>query len=175
MARRTLRSRRQRLLWIPFVHPSSGLTTVASGALVSFDMTTALFARFPEMRNYTIVRTLMEVWAQPLGGGNSNGLSPFACGITLVSLQAFAAGVGSVPDPEDDLAAYMWFKIGALTDDPASVGGSARPPMRMFDWDMGVGRYADEANKRLIFVWKNMGTPSQGVHLDGRLLIKTQS
>jgi len=82
----------------------------------------------PTGQNLTIIRThgFLEFQLQAADAATT-GFS-MAAGIGIVSADAFAAGVGSVPDPFDDIGwpGWLWHQMGALHS-PITIASQVSP------------------------------------------------
>ncbi len=101
----------------------------------------------------------------------SGDVVPFAWGITKVSRQAEAVGSTAVPDPETDLASWLWYHAGTVKKDTES-GGGGRADSRVISLDIRSKRRLDDRNDHMVLCFKNMDAGDNiAVHFDGRFLI----
>jgi len=93
-------------------------------------------------------------------------------GIVVVTVQAFAAGVTAVPDPEDDDADFLWFhSVNVIKGHfrEVSAGGFRQMPITI-EVDNLAQRKIDGSEKRLVLTAKNRSGTAAEFSFGGRAL-----
>ena len=148
-----------------FFQPTQ-VTMTATGGTVFFSLNAAGLA----LRPFTIVRTHFELTLQ---SDQSAGIeNQIAClGLAVVSDQAVAAGVGSVPTPFTDMGSDLWFVHKLLYGDESKLTDRTTSATRV-SLDSKAMRKVDIGQD--IIVVGELATGSSGLILTagGRMLVK---
>jgi len=149
---------------------SSQVNLTAIGGTIINTLTTAELARRP----FTIVRTYLEVWLES-DQAVASEFQLAAIGFAVVSEQAAAAGVASVPTPVTDAASDHWFLHQFLMSQflLADATGFVEPAGRGYSIDSKAMRKVDDGDQAIIVVEMDSSV-SAGLNVTtaGRVLIK---
>ncbi len=161
-------SQRRESLWLGFVISEFTLAGANSEALV-FTLNTPALLLTP----FTIVRTRF-LWHVHTDQASADESQQIALGMAVVTEEAAAAGVASVPTPATDIFSDMWF-VHELSFDRiefASAVGFTQPTGRLTVIDSKAMRKVDDGSD-LVIVLQNSATSEGTVStLGGRMLIK---
>jgi len=173
MARRHFRGRsgqKREHSW--FDIPAASVALVAAGGTIYASLTAAELARRP----FTIVRTHLTAHLQSDQGAASE-LQVAALGLAVVTDQAAAAGVGSVPTPVTDDDSDNWFVHKYMISNftfASGVGfGEGLSAGTLFEIDSKAMRKVNDGDD-IVVVGEVDAVAGSGVILTiaGRLLIK---
>ncbi len=172
LTRGIIRSGPKRLTtWLRDVD-SATPSTLAAGASVLFaSLTTAELA----LRPFTVVRTrgLLSVESDTI---IASEFGHGALGFAVVSQQAVAAGVGSVPTPTLEAESGLWFvhqywsHVVKINASPVS---RTEPSQSMFEFDSKAMRKVDQGQDIVVVLENGSGTAGVNFILNFRMLIKT--
>jgi len=154
-------------LWL-FIAPVEGVLTATGGTLF-----TTLNAAGLALRPFTIIRTHMEFLLSS-DQAIASEIQVAAWGACVVSDQAVAAGVGSVPTPDTDAGSDFWFAHKwMMNKHEFRTGVGAGRIGTSFSLDSKAMRKVDEGED-IITVGEVDTSTSSGVSLiaAGRMLIK---
>ncbi len=134
-------------LWL---NATVAIHTIAAGVTTAFDLTTNEPA---QAMNTTVSRILGRLrYRQSAAGG---AFSNVVAGITVVSQQAFTAGVASMPAPADNVVEADWMYVGSLQPFSSASDLSGMPTLEI---DNRSQRRRPGTNKVLVLLVRNLGT-----------------
>ena len=152
----------RRSVWQGAFLPTQGLATGSTIAVALVDVPAQLL-----FTDGTVVRIRGALTVRPQTA--ANGLH-VVCGITVVSDQAFTAGVTSMPDPEVNTSAdWIWWKAFFVQ---SGADLTERESMREVEVDSKAMRILKAANKVLALLIRNDTGLSLTVGYGGRTLVK---
>jgi len=103
-----------------------------------------------EAHNWTVAALKFRLDVHGLATGTANDQVVLSAGIAWVGNDAFAAGAGSLPDPSDDNADWIWHSGIALSFPTTGAGGSPAIPPGGFVIDNKSMRKQRENNSTLV-------------------------
>jgi len=170
MARRPFRSRlaqrpRSALNWFGSAD-FTAVSGLASGAAVlDQSLTVGVDATVMRTRGRLFVRTDQQVATEDVIG---------SLGFAVVSAQALAAGVGSIPTPQTDIASDLWFLYDSFTAGftRASDIGIANNSWHMVEFDSKAMRKVNSTEAVVVVLENASGTTGLIYTIQFRMLIK---
>jgi len=152
-----------------------GSFAVVAGAGVLLDMSADLESDLgiASLNNWTCVRIIAEMSMRALVPASTGVLAPLSCGITSATVDAVGIGVTALSDPGTDNADWYWHWTGVLGLDGSEVAaGVFGCTTRYFNWDMRSARKLREANRTMVFIFKNNSGATITLNFRGRCLLK---
>jgi len=148
---------------------------VTAGVTSVSDLSAALEADLGilSLNNWTCVRMILELSMRALVPAATGVLGPLDFGITTATVDAIAAGSGSLSSPSSDNADWYWHWSGVLGLDGSEVAaGVFGCKTRYMNWDMRSARKIREANRSMVALFQNGSGATITVNIRGRCLLK---
>jgi len=163
-ARSMVRGPKRQSLWLQF-QPSIVTLTATGGTLIA-----SLNAAALALRPFTIVRTRFEVFVRSdQVAAVEDQFGGF--GVAVVSEQASAAGIASIPTPITDLQSDYWLQHKLML----AAGSSVNDGRVGFGWSLDSKAMRKVNNNEDIVIVSEFAAAGDGFFLisGGRMLIKT--
>ncbi len=159
---RTRSSRKS--LWLEFKHIGATLASATSTLVFSLNATALA------LRPFTVVRSHFSFYITS-DQTAATEIQALMWGAAVVSDQAVAAGVGSVPTPNMELGSSLWFAHKTMYNDAVSAV-DLTVPGKYFELDSKAMRKV-ELGSDIVIVVENPLATGVVIQQAGRILIKT--
>ena len=151
--------------------PGAPQTISASGTVL------ATIGQQPTVNGLTLVRTRgnLVLWLET-AAAQGNGFTG-AFGLLAVGNEAFVAGVGSVPDPQDDpnderWFYHTWFHVSSNTATTADIGGDNMSSVRIEVDSKAMRKLPPDLVIAAVLGVVEIGTASLNFMFNSRTLVK---
>ena len=126
-------------------------------------------AEMGQAESSTIVRSHLALHARPFPSLETEEL-PWACGLIIVSEEAFQAGAVAIPSPALSQSDADWLMFQQGYTSP--FGFSNEYKNTNYNFDSKAMRKVHGENKRLCFVFSNRGDVQMDMAFQSRILFK---